>query len=412
MGILSCPIASCGFLADDVDLIGAAAILNEHSHAHTNSNPAPIPGILKLVCPKIKHNSTSEDWNAFLRRWETFRIGSGINAAVASSQLFTCTEEKLGNIILHAHPNFTSMSLNDSLSILKSTSVIPLALGAVRSDLAAMRQDPDEPFRTFAARVQGKAETWEFKTTYNVTSTECTTVMHGDVYYTDEAIRDVLLNDIAEMDIRREFLSTEKIKTEPITDIIAFVETRETARNANSTPSVSAISEYRRSTRDGPPNAPGIGRYLHQNSCLQAACTIAHPLTYMSRKHEAGTVTQPSHPHTRCDGCWKKNQSSSKRNNSSGSVNRHDSISQISSIHSSPAGVASSKKNMHSMDHQIFSKREWRKVKIPENPRVSLDIIMDACPSKHTHITADADTGAQSDLWSLDKFKKAGLKMS
>ena len=31
-----------------------------------------------------------------------------------------------------------------------------------------MRQDPDEPFLTFAARVQGKAETSEFQTTTTV----------------------------------------------------------------------------------------------------------------------------------------------------------------------------------------------------------------------------------------------------
>ena len=45
-------------------------------------------------------------------------------------------------------------------------SCYPVALGVLQSDLAAMRKDPDEPFRTFAARVQDKAETWEFKVTF------------------------------------------------------------------------------------------------------------------------------------------------------------------------------------------------------------------------------------------------------
>lgn len=49
------------------------------------------------------------------------------------------------------------------------------------------------------------------------------------------------------MDIRCEALSLDGIQTKPVTDVTAFVETRETARNANPLPSVSALSEYRKS---------------------------------------------------------------------------------------------------------------------------------------------------------------------
>ena len=113
-----------------------------------------------------------------------------------------------------------------------------------------MRQDPGEPLRTFAARVQGKAETCEFKTTFNGHCSNCQTAMSGEVYYTEEVIRDILLNGIADLDIRFEALSTEGIQTKPVTDAIAFVETRETACNANPTSAVSELSEYRQSNRD------------------------------------------------------------------------------------------------------------------------------------------------------------------
>ena len=104
----------------------------------------------KLDRPKLQMNATTEDWNAFTRRWETFRIGSSIPNAVASGQLLECTGEQLGNIVLRAKPNFTSLPLTDALKVLKK-------LAVVRSELLAMRQDPDEPFRTFAAIVQGKS---------------------------------------------------------------------------------------------------------------------------------------------------------------------------------------------------------------------------------------------------------------
>ena len=70
---LTCPIPGCGFQTEDVDIIGAAAILNIHSHVHTAStaprgNAAPAAARLpKLENPKVRLNSTTQDWNAFIR---------------------------------------------------------------------------------------------------------------------------------------------------------------------------------------------------------------------------------------------------------------------------------------------------------------------------------------------------------
>ena len=35
MTVLTCPIAGCGFATPDVDVVGAAAVLNLHALAHT-----------------------------------------------------------------------------------------------------------------------------------------------------------------------------------------------------------------------------------------------------------------------------------------------------------------------------------------------------------------------------------------
>ena len=83
------------------------------AYTHTNAPPPVVPraSALKLVRPKIQHNSSCEDWNAFIRRWDTFRIGTGITDQTAPIQLLECTDEKLGNIVLQAHPNFTTRTL-------------------------------------------------------------------------------------------------------------------------------------------------------------------------------------------------------------------------------------------------------------------------------------------------------------
>jgi len=110
MTILTCPIPGCDFATQDVDVVGAAAILNVHSHVHVTTPTRAQPTVRgpKLERPKLKLNSTNEDWNAFIRRWETFRIGSGVQDATASGQLLECTSEQLGKIVLRADPTFTS----------------------------------------------------------------------------------------------------------------------------------------------------------------------------------------------------------------------------------------------------------------------------------------------------------------
>ena len=107
-----------------------------------------------------------------------------------------------------------------------------------------------------------KQEICEFKTRYRGRGTcgadNCGTeyAYEGETYYTDEMIRDVLLQGIADVDIRREALSVLGIQQYPLNDIVAFVETRETARNGNHVTGVSAMSGYRRQGNQQPNQTP------------------------------------------------------------------------------------------------------------------------------------------------------------
>ena len=96
-----------------------------------------------------------------------------------------------------------------------------------------MKQDPDETSRT-SAKVQGKAEVCEFKTSFDTSCSNCNTALSGHTYYADEENCDALLNGIADSDIQREGLSSDGIQVKPVPQVIAFVESREINRNANS----------------------------------------------------------------------------------------------------------------------------------------------------------------------------------
>lgn len=236
MVVVNCSVPGCNFQTDDVSEALAIALLTNHGLAH--ATPAPVPSPVrgpKLDRPQINVGVSTEEWNVFIRRWEVFRTGAGIDDASAPSQLFQCAGTELGDSILKANPHATSRTLAELITEMRSLAVIPIAAGVLRTELQQMRQERDESFRAYAARVRGKAETCEFKTTC-----EC----GNEVDYTDHSIRDTLLGGINDHDIRREVLGTIDILQKPVNAVIALVENKEMARNALPSSNLSAVSSF------------------------------------------------------------------------------------------------------------------------------------------------------------------------
>ena len=111
-----------------------------------------------------------------------------------------------------------------------------MARGVNRAELFKMSQSGDEPIRTFAARVRGKAETCAF-----TTSVKCDCGKNVKADYTEEVIKDIILAGISDMDIRRDALSMPEILDKTTNDIVGIVESREMAWNATPLTAVSAM---------------------------------------------------------------------------------------------------------------------------------------------------------------------------
>ena len=184
----------------------------------------------------------------FERRWDVFVNGSGINPTNSSPQLFQCASEELGNNLLKIDANVTSKPTKLLLSEMKSLAVIAVARGVLRAELFQMRQERDESFRSYAARVRGKAETCSY-------TTKCTCEL--TINFTDIIVRDVLIAGIADLDIRREILGIDSVLDKSLTDVITLVESREMARNALPTPSsLDAMSAFKKSKNSLHPRHP------------------------------------------------------------------------------------------------------------------------------------------------------------
>ena len=135
MVVVNCSVPECDFSTDDVSEALAIALLTNHGIAHAVPTTTPPVRGPKLERPQINVGVSTEEWNVFVRRWEVFRKGSGIDNASAPSQLFQCAGTELGDSILKANPDATSSSIAELMAAMRSLAVTPIATGVLRTEL-------------------------------------------------------------------------------------------------------------------------------------------------------------------------------------------------------------------------------------------------------------------------------------
>ena len=398
MVVIKCPVSGCVYETPDESSDIVCALLNLHSTEHrqpvnTSQHTSNVP---KLNRPCIDIGIDPEAWMSFVRRWETFKIGSGIPDGAASIQLFQCASEKLGDLMIKADPKLLLKPVEDVLESMESIAVIKVALGTRRAELMKFTQGHNEAFRTFAARVRGKAETCDF-----FTLSKCVCDVVTKASYTEEAIKDVMLAGISDNDIRRETLSTENILSRSVNQIITFVESKEMGRNAiDDSSSISAISAFQRNKKGKTDNTVDRSR--------QMACPSCSKNFNVFRKGKNGWNAKPFKV---CFECYRnKTNTSNSVNASNSSVQTFEVSKEAALIQQeyqvSTVGVA----DAIGLDKEIFSKKGIQKAKvIRDHPRATFDLSMRGV-NRLVTISGIADTGAQSNLWGWEDFRKAGFR--
>ena len=263
--------------------------------------------------------------------------------------------------------------------------------------------------------MRGKAETCVF-----TASCEC----GKDVDYTNHGIRDVILNGIADVDIRREVLGTAEILKKPVNDVIALVENKEMAYSASS---LSNLSDNQSTTPS------------QSAKTTQAPCPHCKTLFNIFTEGTRGWNTKP---HTMCISCYrarrcrKRQQRPEPEHKSTVNVVDENLISQIAIISSSEAHPSRNHQRQRqrqrwkrpsithtavnrpkpvTLEHHIFTKGEWRRARLRAHPRIDISISLanphnnfkggrKHTPNARTDVSAIVDTGAQLDLWSLQRI--------
>lgn len=399
----------------------AVALLTNHNLAHqVVTNEANASGRQrgpKLDRPKVDVGIDSESWNMFVRRWETFAVGSDLDDASAPIQLLHCAGETLSEALLKADPAIATRSTTEVLAAMESFAVIRVSRGVKRAELFSMHQDSDEKFRHFAARVRGKAETCGFSL-----RVACPCGQVNIISYTDETIRDVLLSGIADLDIRREALGIESDKLSTVNEVIAFVEGREIARAALPLTHNAALSTFKRNiVRDATDSsALALPQADRQQRGRCPDCKALFPLFVETPRGWNKKA------HERCKDCFLARRRRQRRSSPPLATNNANTVhtkyvSQNSSIATrNPASLSHPE---ISIVHHIFKSGRWQRGAFTRHPTVRLTLSIDISAPRSSQqflprrrssveINAVTDSGAQSDVWSLDQFLAQGFQKS
>ena len=408
---LKCPVPDCSYKTDKVSEIVAVALLTAHTTTHQSSAQSSVQHSPKPERPAIDIGITAEEWKLFERRWRIFATSTNISGNHAATQLFQCASTRLGDAVLRVNDDITRQTEQEMLKLMKSLAVIPVALMVVRSELLSLRQAADEAFRSFFARVRGKAEICSF-----TTESKCGCGTTNVVDFTEIMVRDVIIAGIYDEDIRRRLMSVNDLCKKSSNQIISLVEAEEMARNATSNSTVATT--IGNTTTPKTPTPPITDLKKDKASCPQ--CSKAY------FKYKKGRYGWNKKPHQVCTDCYRSNKTIKpqvKENDTSNAVLGGDvtSISHFTDSCDVNKPVQQKACNIApiQISHHIFSKGEWKKARFADHPYANITMSVDQAHYKsfgvkppdvnEMVVNCIADTGAQSNLWSLKQCKEMGF---
>ena len=217
-------------------------------------------------------------------------------------QLLECCEDDLRKDLTRtAGGSLAKKTEAQVLAAIKVLAVRQENVMVARVALNQMRQDHNEPVRTFAARVKGQADICNFQ----IKCSEC----DKNVSYTESAVKDVVIIGLADQDIQLEVFGHIN-QDMSLSEILQYVKSKESGkRSAMQINSFSdqqaAASTYRRQTSA---KVKDINDQKDNETCTYCGKTGhgKNPKFYIRRKkcpafgHVCGLCSKSNHFETAC----------------------------------------------------------------------------------------------------------------
>ena len=201
MSSMQCPVPECTLeigteVPDDCKKPMLQIHLVYHQTLLQNASVKPE----KLKRPTITIGNSTEDWNYFISRWGTYKSATKLSDSDLVIQLLECCDESLRKDLTRVHKSsLTNMTESDLISAIKRLSVVEESALVSRFNLHNMKQDIDEPIRSYVARIKGQAHICKL-------FVPCPNCNFLEVDFSDQIIRDVVTRGIVDDDIRLNLL--------------------------------------------------------------------------------------------------------------------------------------------------------------------------------------------------------------
>ena len=229
MPVHDSPFTACTFATNDVTDALAAVLLSVHAsgaHILLAATAAPtLAKVEKVRRPTVSAAGSNEDWSYFLSRWADYKAATKVTGKDCVIQLLECCDEELRKDLTRS----AGGTLTDKTEIVVTEAIKTLAARKENTMLARvaliMRQDRDEPIRSFGARIRGQAGVCKY-------TLECPGC-NINVKYTDQIIKDVLARRLTDPEIQLDLLG-DMNQDMSLEDVLKFVEAKESGKRSAS----------------------------------------------------------------------------------------------------------------------------------------------------------------------------------
>lgn len=424
MVIVDCPYPGCDFQTIDASDQLAATLLQVHaSGAHLNTPPSSTTSttttnarVEKVRRPTISIGGSSEEWSYFQIRWKDYVTATKLTGRDLVIQLLECCDEDLRkDITRSAGGSLTNKSEEEVLAAIKILAVREENAMVARVSLHEMRQDRDEPIRSYGARVRGQAGVCKYTLT-------CT--CNREISYSDHIIRDVIVRGLADPEIQLDLLSDSN-QNMSLEEVFKFVEKKEAGRRSANRlletqgveSSRSQYSKHKRQDNKEKQGEPcgfcgkrGHGKNTSANIRKKMCPAYNTTCTYCEKLHHFETV------------CRQKakgpNKNTSLPTNSANSELGHfDTLCSAFTTENTDSTVFSI-----TLDHHLYNHLTQRWQRQPSQPQPFINLTVSIAKKDYTQlgfrvksntantrISAMADTGCQSCLTGINTVRRLGL---
>ena len=429
MPVINCPIAECTYATPDVEAVLAAALITTHATIHKAVTPN-VAKVEKVKRPTISSAGTSEDWSYFMSRWDDYVEATKVSGKDKVVQLLECCDEQLRKDLTRtAGGTLANHTEANVLKAMKTLAVREENTMVARVTLHNMRQDRDEPIRSFGARLSGQAGICKFVT-------KCPGC-DMDVNYTEAVLRDVLSRGLDDTEIQLDLLGDTNQEMS-LEEVFQFIEAKESGKrsatrllDSQTHGTEAASSSYKRGLNDAmkdrhwrdqkKTNKSETCSYCGRKGHGNRAPTKVRRKECPAFGHTCKHCDKDHHFDNMCRGRYKKTTETTAPDEYEGAV--FDSLCAVTILDHSNSH--SSSRRSITLDHHLYSQLSDTWVKRFSKPQPFINLTVRALSKDYrslgfdltstprtTVIPSMADTGCQSCLAGIKVIRRLGLKHS